>query len=176
MGLSDAEVESIMYAAPMHDVGKIGIPDRILLKPGKLDPGEWEIMKQHTIMGADLLAGSDVEFIRLAEVIALTHHEKWDGSGYPRGLKGTKIPLVGRIAAIADAFDALTSERPYKEPFSIKKSFDIIQEGRGTHFDPDVVEAFFAIKDEILLIIDRYKDEQDSQLIHMVRGIQYANR
>jgi putative two-component system response regulator len=170
-GLNDAEIENIMYAAPMHDVGKIGIPDRILLKPGKLEPDEWEIMKQHAIIGADLLAGSDIEFIRLAEVIALTHHEKWDGSGYPRGLKGTKIPLVGRIVAIADVFDALTSARPYKEPFSIKKSFDIIQEGRGTHFDPNVVDAFFAVKDEILSIKEKYKDGRESQLICLAAGV-----
>jgi putative two-component system response regulator len=159
MGLDDAEVENILYAAPMHDVGKIGIPDRILLKHGKFDPDEWEIMKQHTVIGADLLAGSDVEFIRLAQVIALTHHEKWDGSGYPRGLKGTEIPLVGRIVAIADVFDALTSARPYKEPFSIKKSLDTIQEGRGTNFDPDVVDAFFSIKAEILSIKEVHKEE-----------------
>jgi putative two-component system response regulator len=166
MGLNDAEVENILYAAPMHDVGKIGIPDRILLKRGKFDPDEWEIMKQHTVIGADLLAGSDAEFIRLAEVIALTHHEKWDGSGYPRGLKGTEIPLVGRIVAIADVFDALTSARPYKEPFSIKKSFDIIQEGRGTHFDPDVVDAFFSIKAEILSIKEVHKDEYEDLFVN----------
>jgi putative two-component system response regulator len=166
MGLKDTEVENILYAAPMHDVGKIGIPDRILLKRGKFDPDEWEIMKQHTVIGADLLAGSDVEFIRLAEVIALTHHEKWDGSGYPRGLKGTEIPLVGRIVAIADVFDALTSARPYKEPFSIKKSFDIIQEGCGTHFDPDVVDAFFSIKAEIRSIKEVHKDEYEDLLVN----------
>ena len=176
MGLGDREVENMLYAAPMHDVGKIGIPDYILLKPGKLDLGEWEIMKKHSVIGAEILRGSDVEFIQLAETIALTHHEKWDGSGYPRELRGSDIPLAGRIVAIADVFDALTSARPYKEPFSIKKSLDIVQEGRGNHFDPDVVDAFFAIKDDILSIKEKHKDEQESQLMRMVVGIQYANR
>lgn len=152
MGLDGKTVERILYAAPMHDVGKIGIPDRILLKPGKLDPEEWEIIKQHTTIGARILGGSRTGFIKLAEVIALTHHERWDGSGYPRGLKGAKIPLVGRITAIADVFDALTTQRPYKEPFSVEKSFAIIRESKGTHFDPDVVDAFFAVQDEILAI------------------------
>lgn len=171
MGLGDRELENILYAAPMHDVGKIGIPDRILLKAGSLDEDEWEIVKKHTVIGAEILRGSDAEFIRLAEVIALTHHEKWDGSGYPRGLRGSEIPLAGRIVAIADVFDALTSVRPYKEPFSIKESLDIVREGRGNHFDPDVVDAFFAIQDEILSIKEKYKDEQESQLMRMVVGI-----
>jgi len=168
MGQSDRTVESILYAAPMHDAGKIGIPDRILLKPGKLNPDEWEIMKQHTTIGGMILEGSDAGFIKLAEVIALTHHERWDGSGYPRGLKGPKIPLVGRITSIADVFDALTSKRPYKEPFSLEKSFDIIKTGRGKHFDPGVVDAFFSVKDEILAIKQKHKDEQGSLLDQMV--------
>ncbi len=176
MGLGSREVENILYAAPMHDVGKIGIPDRILLKAGSLNEDEWEIMKKHAVLGAEILRGSDAEFIQLAEVIALTHHEKWDGSGYPRGLRGPEISLVGLIVAIADVFDALTSARPYKEPFPIKKSFDIVREGRGNHFDPDVVDAFFAIKDDILSIKEKHKDEQESQLMRMVVGVQYANR
>jgi putative two-component system response regulator len=113
MGMNKQKVESLLYTAPIHDAGKIGIPDYILLKPGKLNDKEWEIMKKHTVIGAKILAGSDVKSIKLAQTIALTHHEKWDGSGYPKGLKGSKIPLVGRIAAIADVFDALTSQRPY---------------------------------------------------------------
>lgn len=169
MGLKDEFAETILYASPMHDVGKIGIPDHILLKPGKLSPDEWEIMKQHTIIGGKILRGSDAEFIRLAEVIALTHHEKWDGSGYPKGLKASKIPLAGRITAIADVFDALTSKRPYKEPFSLEKSFAIIKEEKGKHFDPDVVKAFFAIKNEILVIKNKYKDEHESLLVQMIR-------
>ena len=146
------------------DVGKIGIPDHILLKPGPLEPDEWESMKQHTIIGAQILVGSEVGFIKLARVISLTHHEKWDGSGYPRGLGGPKIPLAGRVAAIADVFDALTSARPYKEPFSIEKSFGIIKDSRGSHFDPEVVDAFFAIEDQILAIKEEYKDEHESLL------------
>ena len=158
VGMDRETVETILYAAPMHDVGKIGIPDQILLKPGKLDPEEWEIIKQHSILGAQILVGSDAESLKLAEVIALTHHEKWDGSGYPKNLKGSDIPLLGRITAIADVFDALTSKRPYKEPFSLEKAFSIIKEGRGSHFDPQVVDAFLAVEDEILSIKEKYKD------------------
>ncbi len=153
MGLNKQTVEDLLYTAPMHDAGKIGIPDHILLKPGKLNDKEWQTMKQHTIVGAQILAGSGAKFIKLAETIALTHHERWDGSGYPKGLKGSKIPLIGRIAAIADVFDALTSKRPYRmKPFSLKEAFNYIKEARGRHFDPGVVDAFFAAKDEIVLI------------------------
>ena len=169
MGLSDREVENILYAAPMHDVGKIGIPDRILLKTGKLDAEEWEIMKQHPLIGAELLRGSDVEFIRLAEIIALTHHEKWDGSGYPKGLQGTEIPIAGRIVAIADVYDALTSHRPYKSSYRTEQALDAIKASSGTHFDPDVVDAFFAIKDEILAIERKYRDKRkDLKPLQMV--------
>ena len=159
MGMGESTIETILYAAPMHDLGKIGIPDLILVKPAMLDPMEWEIMKQHTVIGAKILKGSDAEFIRLGEIIALSHHEKWDGSGYPNSLKGIEIPIAGRITAIADVFDALTSKRPYKEPFSVEKSLAIISEGRGSHFDPDVVDAFFAIQDEILTIKKQYDDD-----------------
>ncbi|HPS31262.1 MAG TPA: two-component system response regulator [bacterium] len=160
LGLSEKCVETILYAAPMHDLGKIGIPDHILLKPAKLDPSEWEIMKQHTAIGAKILNGSDAQFIKLGEIIARCHHEKWDGSGYPDGLKGTEIPIAGRIVAIADVFDALNSKRPYKEPFSLEKSLSIIKEGRGNHFDPEVVDAFFAIQYEILDIKQQFDDEK----------------
>jgi putative two-component system response regulator len=159
MGLDENNIETILYAAPMHDLGKIGIPDRILLKPGKLDPAEWEVMKQHTVIGASILTGSDAEFIVLGETIAKCHHEKWDGSGYPNGLTGAAIPIAARIAAIADVFDALTSKRPYKEAFSVDKSLAIIREGGGSHFDPDVVDAFFAVQDEILAIKKKYEDD-----------------
>lgn len=159
MGLDESAIETMLYAAPMHDLGKIGIPERILLKPGKLDPAEWEIMKQHTVIGAKILTGSDAEFIKMGEAIAQYHHEKWDGSGYPNGLKGTETPIAGRIAAIADVFDALVSKRPYKEPFSVEKSLAIIMEGRGSHFDPDVVDAFFAIQEEILAIRKQHGDD-----------------
>ena len=169
MGLDEKTMESILYAAPMHDVGKIGIPDHILLKPGKLDPDEWQVMKQHTVIGAKILQGSDAEFIKLAEVIALNHHEKWDGSGYPNGFKGSDIPLAGRITAIADVFDALTSKRPYKPAFPLQKSLDIIKQGRGSHFDPEVVDAFFAAKGEILATREKYKDKHESLLVQMVK-------
>jgi putative two-component system response regulator len=159
MGLDENTIETILYAAPMHDVGKIGIPDMILLKPAKLDPVEWEVMKLHTVIGAKILKGSDAEFIRMGETIALCHHEKWDGSGYPGGLKGMEIPVAARITAIADVFDALTSKRPYKEPFSEEKSLAIIMEGKGSHFDPDVVVAFFAIQAEIFTIKGEYTEE-----------------
>ncbi len=161
MRLPDKTVESILYAAPLHDIGKIGVPDRILLKPGPLDEREWEIMKKHTTFGAKILEGSE-GYLQLGRVIALTHHEKWDGSGYPAGLKGNDIPLAGRIVAIADVFDAMTSKRPYKEPFSIEKTLSLIKEARGTHFDPAVVDTFFEMKDGILNIRDIYQDEGNS--------------
>lgn len=167
LGLSSRTCEAVLYAAPMHDVGKIGIPDRILLKPGKLTNDEWGLMKQHTTFGVSILAGPKVGFVRLAQVIAATHHEKWDGSGYPRGLKGKKIPLVGRIAAIADVFDALTTKRPYKEPYPWVKSLTIIREEKGRHFDPEVVEAFLAVKEEILAVKERFGDEKESLLVEM---------
>ena len=176
MGLGHRDIEDILYAAPMHDVGKIGIPDRILLKTRSLDKDEWEVMKKHTVIGAEILRGSDAEFIQLAETIALTHHEKWDGSGYPQGLRGSEIPLTGRITAIADVFDALTSRRPYREALSVEESLEIVKQSRGSHFDPDVVDAFLAVIDEILANMARYKDKQDSELVLMVAGSQYANR
>jgi putative two-component system response regulator len=159
MGLDESTVESILYAAPMHDVGKIGISDQILMKPAKLNPAEWELMKQHTVIGAKILGGSKAAYISIAETIALCHHEKWDGSGYPQGLKGEEIPITSRITAIADVFDALTSRRPYKEPFTTEKALDIIIAGRGIHFDPDVVDAFLAILEEICTIKDHYEDD-----------------
>ncbi len=156
MGLDETTVENILYAAPMHDLGKIGIPDRVLLKPGKLDGEEWEIMKEHAIIGARILEGSDAEFIKLGEVIAMCHHEKWDGSGYPYNLKGDEIPLAARIVALADVFDALTSKRAYKDAFPLEKALAIIMEGKGVHFDPAVVDAFLAVQDEILAIKKQY--------------------
>lgn len=169
MGLPDKTVETILYASPMHDIGKIGIPDRVLLKPGKLDPDEWEIMKTHTTIGASILHGSDAEFIQLAEVIALTHHEKWDGTGYPKGLKGHKIPIAGHITAIADVFDALVSKRPYKEAFPVEKAFQIIKDSRGTHFNPELVNVFFSIQQEILDIKEHYKSGSVSAYFQMAK-------
>lgn len=165
MKLNEGFIENILYAAPMHDIGKIGIPDAVLQKPGKLDDAEWVIMRRHTTIGAEILKDSKVEFMQFAEEIALTHHEKWDGTGYPNKMKGTEIPLGARIVAMADVFDALTSERPYKKPMELEKSLSIITEGRGTHFDPDVVDAFLAIKEEIAGSLSWWKfigsDEDD---------------
>jgi putative two-component system response regulator len=162
MPLAPQDIEAILYAAPMHDIGKIGIPDMILLKPGSLDEQEWKIMKQHTIIGGNILSGSDSYVIQMAEQIALEHHEKWDGSGYPKGLKGPAITLWGRISAIADVFDALTTSRPYKKAFPLEYSLEILEKSRGGHFDPGVVDAFFSIKEEILSIRMKY-DEPDSE-------------
>ena len=150
MGMDVNFVENILWAAPMHDIGKIGIPDRILQKPGKLNPDEWEIMKQHSVIGAEILKDANSDFMIMGTDIALSHHEKWDGSGYPKGKSKADIPLAGRIVALADVFDALTSKRPYKEAFPLEKAMDIIKEGHGVHFDPDVVDAFFTIQDEIV--------------------------
>jgi putative two-component system response regulator len=158
MGLDDGLAKAMLYASPMHDIGKIGIPDRILLKPGKLDSDEWEIMKQHAVIGANILNGSKQDYMKLAEEIALTHHEKWNGRGYPQGLVGEDIPISGRIAAVADVFDALISERPYKPALSTGESFTIIEGECGRHFDPKVAEAFLDIKQEILTIVEQYKD------------------
>jgi putative two-component system response regulator len=177
MGMNENEVENILYAAPMHDIGKIGIPDLILGKPAKLNSMEWKIMKQHTVIGANILKGSDAEFIRLGETIAQSHHEKWDGSGYPNKLKGNKIPIAGRIAAIADVFDALTSKRSYKEAFSIDKSLNIIKKRKESYFDPEVVDAFFAIQDEILAIKNQYeKDNQDYDIPEFKNLLEKYNR
>jgi putative two-component system response regulator len=158
MGINENTVEFILYAAPMHDVGKIGIPDKILLKPGKHDPEEWGIMKEHTVIGGEILEGSSTGFAKLGKMIALTHHEKWDGSGYPKGLKGREIPKIGRVTALADVFDALTSKRPYKAAFSMEESLNIINAGKGKHFDPEVVDAFLSTQSEILAIKERFKD------------------
>jgi len=151
-------VRGILYASSMHDIGKIGIPDKILMKPGKLNDKEWEVMQQHTVIGAKLLHGSKQDFMKMAEEIALTHHENWDGTGYPQGLAGESIPISGRIVAVADVFDALISKRPYKPPLSYRESFTIIKNERGTHFDPGVVDAFISTKQEILSIAEQYKD------------------
>ncbi len=139
LGLPSIEVQDILYASPMHDIGKIGVPDNILMKPGKLTDEEFEIMKTHTTIGAKILANSRSAILKVAEQIALSHHEKWNGKGYPQGLVGENIPLDGRIVALADVFDALTTKRPYKDPFPVEKAIDIIKKERGEHFDPNVV-------------------------------------
>ena len=163
LGFNSVVVERILYASPMHDIGKIGIPDRILTKNGPLNDEEWAIMRMHTVFGGQILEGSDIGFLRLGEVIALTHHEKWDGSGYPHGLSGTQIPVAGRIVAVADVFDALMSKRPYKPPLTIDQTVDIIRAGRGTHFDPAVVDVFLESLPEIIKLWNNAQAEQ-----HMV--------
>ncbi|MDR1486998.1 MAG: two-component system response regulator [Deltaproteobacteria bacterium] len=164
MGLSSTTVESILYASPMHDIGKIGIPDRILLKNGPLTEEEWAVMRLHTVYGGKILENSDIGFLRLGEVIAVTHHEKFDGSGYPRGLKGHKIPLAGRIVAVADVFDALMSRRPYKPAFSADQAISIITDGRAQHFDPDVVDVFLADLPELQRIWNASQAEHQSEI------------
>lgn len=152
LGWSEADCELMLHASPMHDIGKIGIPDAILLKPGALSVEEWEVMKRHTLIGAELLDGDDSELFRMAREISLTHHEKWDGSGYPQGLAGEAIPQAGRIVAVADVFDALTSRRPYKAPWTVDEAVAFIRERAGSHFDPQVVAHFVAALPEILAI------------------------
>ncbi|MDI1360856.1 HD domain-containing phosphohydrolase [Methylotenera sp.] len=156
LGWSDGDCELILHASPMHDIGKIGIPDAILLKPGKFEPNEWEIMKTHVNIGAEILKDGNSDLLILASEIALSHHEKWDGSGYPNGLAGASIPQSGRIVAVADVFDALTSPRPYKKAWSIDASVNYIKENAGVHFDPEVVEHFKKCLPEILKIRDKY--------------------
>jgi putative two-component system response regulator len=141
-GWSEADAELMRHASALHDVGKIGIPDRVLLKPGRLDDAEWTVMKSHTEKGAVLLADSKSDLLQLAVVIARTHHERWDGSGYPTGLVGEEIPLAGRICAICDVFDALVSPRPYKDPWPVAAAVAEIRSQAGRQFDPDLVAVF----------------------------------
>ncbi len=162
--LSDEQIEMLYLSAPLHDIGKVGIPDHILLKPGRLEPNEFEIMKTHTTLGYQsilsaserLSAGSS--FLTCAMEIALSHQEKWDGSGYPQGLSGDAIPISARLMAVADVYDALISERYYKRAFSHEVAVGIILEGRGTHFDPDVVDAFERIEGEFVAIATKFSD------------------
>lgn len=158
LGWSNEQCDLILNASPMHDIGKIGIPDSILLKPGKFEPQEWETMKTHAAIGAKLLEGDDSDLLRMAREIALTHHEKWDGTGYPNGLSGENIPEAGRIAALADVFDALTSERPYKKAWTVEAAWDLIKENRGKHFDPDLVNIFEQQFPAILEIRERFTE------------------
>lgn len=160
-GGNEQWVETVFNAAPMHDVGKIGIPDGILLKPGKLAPHEYTLMQQHPLFGAEIIGNDDNPLLQISRNIALTHHERWDGTGYPQGLKGTEIPLEGRIVAIADVFDALTSRRPYKTPWSVEDAIAYIVENSGKHFEPQLVDIFQSVIPEILEIKKRYTDIQD---------------
>jgi len=157
-GLPDVEAETLLNAAPMHDIGKIGIPDSVLLKPGKLDNDEWDIMQSHVKIGGEILSGHKSGLMETAKLIALHHHEKWDGSGYPSGLKGEEISIEGRICAVADVFDALMSERPYKKPWPLEKALALIDEEAGKHFDPNLAPLMRQIMPDVLKIMDEFSD------------------
>ena len=160
-GWDEDACELMLNAAPMHDVGKIGTPDHILQKPGKLNKEEWIIMKQHPIVGAEIIGnyGEDSRLFKMAAVIAETHHEKWNGKGYPKGLEGEKIPIEGRIVAIADVFDALTSKRPYKEAWPVEKAVSLLKEESGSHFDSKLIKMFLENLDEALEIKKKFAEE-----------------
>lgn len=168
LDLSIAEQEIILTVASMHDIGKVGIPDQILLKPGRLEADEMEIMKKHAEIGAEILANSSSEMIRAGAMIAGSHHEKYDGSGYPKGLAGNDIPLYGRIVAVADVFDALTSERPYKKAWDIESAMKYIRDNSGKHFDPMCVEAFFTDWEHVLHIKQTFSDEMPEKHVSYI--------
>lgn len=154
--MTSQEIEMTLNAAPMHDIGKIGIPDAVLLKPGKLDEREWIIMRGHSELGAEIIGEHNSPLLQMARVVAMTHHEKWNGKGYPNGLAGEDIPLVGRILAIADVFDALTSERPYKKAWTISAAMEFIEKETGRQFDPALADLFISLRNEIEAITKRY--------------------
>lgn len=158
-GMGEQQAELLRQAAPMHDVGKIGIPDAILLKPGRLTPDEFDHMKQHAAIGAQILANSSSPLLQLAHKLAIEHHEKWDGSGYPNGLKGEQISVEGRIVAIADVFDALTSKRPYKEAWGVEEALEHMQAQAGKHFDPHLINLFVNKLDAIIAIKNAYQEQ-----------------
>ena len=157
-GLSESMQEIFLYAAPLHDIGKVGIQDHILLKPGPLSELERLTMMEHPLIGFEILKNSESEFLKAGGIIAFTHHEKFDGTGYPKGLKGSAIPLMGRIVAVADVFDALTTQRPYKHPWAFEEGVRFLKNESGRHFDPEVVEAFLACLDEIESIYHRFSE------------------
>lgn len=161
--LDDEIIEMLYKTSPLHDIGKVGVPDRILMKPGKLDADEWELMKMHAQYGHDALLRAEQElgstdFLQMAREIALTHHERWDGSGYPQGLKGDEIPISGRLMATADVYDALISKRVYKEPFTHGKAVEIVRQSSGSHLDPDIVDAFLELNEAFLKIANDHRD------------------
>ncbi len=158
LGMTEAEAEDLLHAAPMHDVGKIGIPDSILRKPGGLDADEWKIMQSHAAIGGDIIGKHPSGMLAMAYDVAVTHHEKWDGSGYPNGLKGEEIPLVGRIVAIADVFDALTSARPYKEAWPVEKAVEHMEAQRDRHFEGRLVDLFFKQMPALLEVKERWAE------------------
>jgi len=157
-GILESRAESLMYASMMHDIGKIGITDNVLLKRGRLTDEEFEIIKRHPEIGSDIIGDHDAEVLKMAKEISLTHHEKWDGSGYPKGLRGEEIPLLGRIVAIADVFDALTCVRPYKNAWPIDKALELIANESGKHFDPTLVKHFLNAETEVRRIATEYQD------------------
>ncbi|WOT06164.1 two-component system response regulator [Shewanella youngdeokensis] len=157
-GMSETDADMLMAASPMHDIGKIGVDDAILRKPGKLTSEEFELMKMHAQIGADIIGDNDSEILKMARVVAISHHEKWNGSGYPYGLKGEAIPRIGRIVAIADVFDALTSKRPYKRAWSIEEAVNLLKQEAGQHFDPQLVPLFIAHIDEVETVMHSFKD------------------
>ncbi|BCS97961.1 two-component system response regulator [Desulfoluna limicola] len=159
-GISQEEAERLFNAAPMHDLGKIGIPDKILQKKGPLNDEEWALMKRHPVIGAEIIGEDDSELLRDARIIALSHHEKWDGSGYPHGLAGEAIPFKGRIVALADVFDALTSKRPYKEAWPMHRAMKLISEEAGAHFDPMLVKAFVKVEKHLRWVLDKWGDKK----------------
>jgi putative two-component system response regulator len=157
-GLGESAADDLFTAAPLHDVGKIGVPDRILLKPGPLDPTEWDVMKRHPAIGAQIIGRHESGMLAMAHDIALTHHERWDGSGYPSGLSGDAIPIVGRIVAISDVFDALTTARPYKAAWPTEKAVDYLHEQRGRHFDEALVDLFLRELRQVRAIMTRWAE------------------
>jgi putative two-component system response regulator len=165
--LTDRHIDLLFKSAPLHDIGKVGIPDSILLKPGPLTAEEFEVMKTHTTLGleaiehAEQALGHEVPFLRFAKEIALSHQEKWDGSGYPEGLRGAAIPLSARLMAVADVYDALISRRVYKPAFTHEQAVQMIQAGRGRHFDPEITDAFLDVQEEFRAIARRFRDEDN---------------
>ena len=159
IGMNNEEAELLLHTAPMHDIGKIGIPDRILLKPGRLDENEMATMREHPKFGYDIIGKHSSELLQTARQVAFTHHEKWNGTGYPRGLSGEEIPLAGRIVAVADVFDALTSVRPYKEAWTLEKTLDYLQSESGKHFEPRLIDQFLLSLPNILKVKERYKEQ-----------------
>src|SRR5438552_6611815 len=161
LGLEHDEAETIELAAPLHDIGKIGIPDQILLKPDKLDAAEGEVMRRHPLIGHEILKGSASKYVRMGALIALGHHEKYDGSGYPNGLVGDHIPLCARIVTVADVYDALTSVRPYKKAWTSEQAFDYVSSQAGRHLDARLVEAFRGMKKQVVQIQNEWREPAD---------------
>ncbi len=158
LGLAKDECTIILQASTLHDIGKIAIPEKILRKPGKLTSGEWAVMKTHTTIGSELLSDSNSKFFKMAREIALSHHEHWDGNGYPAKLKGENIPMVARICGLCDVFDALLTKRPYKEAWTLDQTLDAISHDKGKHFDPFLVKHFLKILPQIHQIREEFTD------------------